>query len=69
VLYLQLIILSVVGDVLIDSEAFLITDFVNLKIKSTQSFGDGHKDRVCIYMFIGVSVYTCMKICVCTMFL
>jgi hypothetical protein len=59
----------VIGDVPVDSEAFLMTDFVNLKIKPTQSFGCAHKDRVCVYMFIGVSVYTCMKICVYTIFL
>jgi hypothetical protein len=69
VLHLPLIILAVVGDVSVDSETFLMTDFVNLKIKPTQSFGCAHKDRVCVYMFIEVSVYTCMKICVCTIFL
>jgi hypothetical protein len=33
VLYLWLIILSVGGDVSVDSESLLVTDFVNLKIK------------------------------------
>jgi hypothetical protein len=31
------------GDVPIDSEALLMTDFVNLKIKLAQSFGDAHR--------------------------
>jgi hypothetical protein len=33
-LYLRLIILSVGGDVPVDSETFLVTNFINLKIKS-----------------------------------
>jgi hypothetical protein len=37
-LYLRLIILSVRDDVFIDNETFLFIDFVNLKIKLTQSF-------------------------------
>jgi hypothetical protein len=50
VLYLWLIILSVGGDVTIDSETLLVTDFVNLKIKSNQSFRCAHKDRMCVYV-------------------
>jgi hypothetical protein len=57
------------GDVLIDSEAFLVTDFVNLKIKPAQSFGRTHRGRVCVRVFIVVSARTCMSICVCTVFL
>jgi hypothetical protein len=57
------------GDVPIDSETFLINDFMNLKIKSTQSFEGAHRGRMCIRVFIGMSVHTCMNICVCTMFL
>jgi hypothetical protein len=68
VLLLRLIILSVGGDASIDSDALLVTDFVNLKIKSVQSFGGVHRDRVCMRVFIGVSVSTCMSICVCTVF-
>jgi hypothetical protein len=34
------------GDVPVDSEAFLVIDFVNLKIKPTQSFKGAHRDRV-----------------------
>jgi hypothetical protein len=56
-------------DVLIDSETFLVTDFVNFKIKSAQSFGSAHRGRVCVRVFIWVSARTCMSICVCTVFL
>jgi hypothetical protein len=56
-------------DVPVDSETLLLTDFVNLKIKSTQSFEGAHMDRVCVLVFIGVSARTCMSICVYTIFL
>jgi hypothetical protein len=69
VLYLQLIILSVRGDVLVDSETLLVTDFVNLKIKSTQSFRCAYRGRVCIRVLIEVSAHTCMSICFCAVFL
>jgi hypothetical protein len=57
------------GDVPVDNETLLMTDFVNLKIKPTQSFRDAHKGRVCMRMFIGVSAHTCMSIYVCIVFL
>jgi hypothetical protein len=56
-------------DILVNSEALLVTDFVNLKIKSAQSFGGAHRDSVCVHVFIGVSAHTRMSICVCTVFL
>jgi hypothetical protein len=40
---------------------------VNSNIKLAQSFRGAHKDMVCL--FIGVSVRTCISICVCTVFL
>jgi hypothetical protein len=46
-----------------------MTDFMNLKIKSTQTFEGGHKYRVCVYIFIGISARTYMSICDCTVFL
>jgi hypothetical protein len=49
-------------DVPNDNETFLVTDFVNLKIKSVQSFGCAHRDKMCVYIFIGVSDYTYMSI-------
>jgi hypothetical protein len=54
------------GNISIDSEVFLMTNFVNLKIKSTQSFKGAHRGRVYVYVFIGVSAHTCMSICVYT---
>jgi hypothetical protein len=62
-LHLQLIILSVVSNVSIDSETLLLTDFVNLKIKSTQSFRCDHRSIMYIYVFIGVSDRRCICIC------
>jgi hypothetical protein len=46
------------GNVTVDSEMLLVTDFVNLKIKSTQSFKNVHKNRVCVHVFIGASTCT-----------
>jgi hypothetical protein len=57
------------GDVPVDSDALLMTDFVNFKIKLTQFFGCAHSDRVCVRVFIKVSAHTCINICICTMFL
>jgi hypothetical protein len=65
VLYLQLIILSAESDVSVDSEVLLVTDFMNLKIKLTQSFRGAHRGRMCVRVFIGV----CMSIYICTAFL
>jgi hypothetical protein len=55
------------GDV--DNKTSLVTDFVNINIMSTQSFRCVHRGRVCVCMFIGISVYMCMSICVYTVFL
>jgi hypothetical protein len=68
-LHLRLIILSVGGDVPIDSETLLVTDFMNLKIKSAQCFGDAYRGRVCVRVFIGLSARTYMNIYVCAVFL
>jgi hypothetical protein len=69
VLHLWLFILLVGGDIPIDSETLLVIDFVNLKIKSVQSFGEAHRGRICVRVFVGVSARTCMSIYVCTVFL
>jgi hypothetical protein len=61
--------LLVGGDVLVDSEALLVIDFVNLKIKLAQSFRSAHKGRVRVRVFIRVSVRMCMNIYICTIFL
>jgi hypothetical protein len=49
--YLRLIILSVVCDVFVDRNCSL-NDFVNFKIKSTQSFECAHRGRICACVFI-----------------
>jgi hypothetical protein len=54
-------------DVTINSDVLLVTDFVNLKFKPTQSLGGAHMSRVCVRVFIGVSAHTCMSIYFCTM--
>jgi hypothetical protein len=53
-------------DVSIDSEMLLVTDFVNLKIKSAQSFRCVHKSNMYIRVFIGVSTHMYMNIYVYT---
>jgi hypothetical protein len=55
------------GNVLI--EIFLMTDFVNLKIKSAQSFRGAHKGKMYVRIFIGLSVHTCISIYIYTVFL
>jgi hypothetical protein len=45
-------ILLMVGDIFINNEIFLVTDFVNFKIKSDQSFRDTHKSSMCVDVFI-----------------
>jgi hypothetical protein len=64
VLHLRLIIFSVGCDLPVDSETLLVTNFVNLKIKLAQSFGDAYRDMVYMRVFIGVSARTCMSICI-----
>jgi hypothetical protein len=56
------------GDVSVDSEAFLVTDFVNLKIKSVQSYEGAHRGRVYMRVFIGVSACMCINIYIYTVF-
>jgi hypothetical protein len=55
--YLQLIILSVVCDVPVDSNALLVTNFMHLKIKLAQSFEGAHSGRMCVCIFIGECLY------------
>jgi hypothetical protein len=62
-LYLRVIILSVRDDVSIDNDVILVTDFMNLKIKSTQYFRCAHKDMIYARKFIGINTHTCMSIC------
>jgi hypothetical protein len=69
VLHLRLIILSVRDDVPVDSESLFVTDFMNLKIKSTYPFRDAHRDRIYVCAFIGVSTHTYINIYIYTVFL
>jgi hypothetical protein len=57
------------GDVPVDNESLLLTDFVNLKINPVQSFGGAHRGSLCVCVFIWVSAHTCMSIYICTVFL
>jgi hypothetical protein len=53
------------GNVPINNETFLMTDFVNLKIKPTQSFRDAHRDMMYICVFIRLSkhIYIYLYLC------
>jgi hypothetical protein len=48
VLHLWLIIFLIGGNISVDSDVLLITDFVNLKIKLAQSFRGTHRGSVCV---------------------
>jgi hypothetical protein len=50
--------LKVGGRKALSKSAFLVTDFVNLKIKSTQFFKGAHRGRVCVHVFIRMSDHT-----------
>jgi hypothetical protein len=52
----------------VDSETFLMTVFVNLKIKPTQSFGGAYNDRIYMCVFIKINTHTYINIYVCTVF-
>jgi hypothetical protein len=62
--YLQLISLSVLAGVAVDSETLSLTDFVNLKIKLTQSFEGNHRGKICVCVFIKVDACIGMSICI-----
>jgi hypothetical protein len=55
-------------DVLIDSDALLVIDFVNLKIKPAQFFEVAYRGSMCVHVFIEVSAHTYMSIYICTVF-
>jgi hypothetical protein len=57
------------GDVSIDNEILLVNDFMNLKIKPTQSFRGVHRDRVCVRVFIEMGTRTYISIYICTIFI
>jgi hypothetical protein len=43
------------GDVPIDSDMLLMTDFMNFKIKLAQSFRINHRSKMCVRVFIDVN--------------
>jgi hypothetical protein len=56
------------SDVSVDNETFLVTDFINLKIKLVQSFEFVHMSKVYMYIFIGVGAHIHMSIYICAVF-
>ena len=52
--------LSVVGDVPVDSEAPVATSSISRFVGQTQFFRDAPRDRVCMRVFIGVNVRSCL---------
>jgi hypothetical protein len=56
-LHLRLIILLVGDDVPVDSKSFLVTDLVNLKMKSVKSFRCAYRSRVCVCVHRGEHSY------------
>jgi hypothetical protein len=56
----------VVSDVLVDDEAPLVTSGIS-RSAGAQSFGGAHRGRVCVRVFIWVSVRVCCKRLRCTM--
>jgi hypothetical protein len=57
------------ADVSVDSKTFLMTDFMNLKIKSAQFFRYAHRGRMCMRVSIEMSDHTCISIYVGSVFL
>jgi hypothetical protein len=55
-------------DVSVDSDVLLVIDFVNLKIKSIQSFRYTHRYRLYVHVIIGTSIRTYINIYVYTVF-
>jgi hypothetical protein len=56
----------VVSDIPVDDEAPLVTSGISRSV-SAQSFGGAHRGRVCVRVFIGVSVRVCCERLRCTM--
>jgi hypothetical protein len=54
------------GDVPVNNEALLVTDFVNFKIKSAQFFRDGYRNMICVHMLNELHLYCVKRMsCVC----
>jgi hypothetical protein len=50
----------VVNDVPVDDEALVVTSRISRSVVA-QSFGGAHRGRVCVRVFIGVSVCACCE--------
>jgi hypothetical protein len=46
-------------DVPVDSEVSIVTSSISRPDPPAQSSGGAHRGRVCVRVFIGMSVYTC----------
>jgi hypothetical protein len=55
----------VVSDVPVNDEASVVTSRMS-RFAGAQSFGGAHKGRVCVRVFIGVSVRACCERLRCT---
>jgi hypothetical protein len=55
----------VVSDVPLDDEALVVTSRIS-RFAGAQSFGGAHRGRVCVRVFIGVSVRACCERLRCT---
>jgi hypothetical protein len=55
----------VVSDVPVDDEAPVVTSRICRSV-GAQSFGGAHKGRVCLRIFIGMSVHACCERLRCT---
>ena len=53
-----------VSDVPVDNEALMVTS--GISDLPVQSFGGAHRGKVCVRVFIGVSVRTCCEHLCCT---
>jgi len=58
------LVLSVVGDVPVDSKASVVTSSISRFAGPTRFFGGAHRGRVCVCVFIELSVRSCVSICV-----
>jgi hypothetical protein len=52
----------VVSDVPVDDEALVVTSRIS-RFTGAQSFGGARRGRVCVRVFIGVSVRECVVLC------
>jgi hypothetical protein len=57
------------GDVPVNSNTILMIDFMNLKIKLTQSFRNAHKGKIYIHIFIRMNTHTYISIYIYIVFL